>query len=348
MKFTKPDRLRKGDAIAVASHSWGGPSLFPHIYTRGIQNLEDFFSVKIKEYPTARMGADHLYKDPQGRARDINEAFADDEVRAIVASIGGDDSVRILPYLDIDTIKKNKKICLGYSDSTTILAYLNSLGLVTFHGPLITAGFSQMDKFPVEFRTHIERMLFNPTATYMYKPYQQWSEGDPAWSKPENVGLINDAHANEDGWHWLQGTDRVSGELFGGCVEVLEVMKSTDFWPNAEFWRGKILFFETSSDYGAFPKQFKFDLRNYGMQGIFDKIAGLIIGRPRDYTPEQKDQLDKFTVEVVGTEFGRKDLPIISNMDFGHTDPQFILPLGIKAEIDCNNKVFSLLEAPVM
>jgi muramoyltetrapeptide carboxypeptidase LdcA involved in peptidoglycan recycling len=85
-------------------------------------------------------------------------------------------------------------------------------------------------------------------------------------------------------------------------------------------------------------------LRNYGVQGIFDKIAALLIGRPRDYSDKEKKELDENIIKIVKTEFKNNDLPIITNMDFGHTDPQWILPLGIKAEIDCHKKEFKLIE----
>jgi len=348
IKYLKPPRLKKGDTIAILSPSWGGPSKFPHVYDRGLMNLQEYFGLRIKEYPTARMDAREIFKNPKARAEDINMALADNEISAVITSIGGDDSIRILKYLDAKLVAKHPKIILGYSDTTTILSYFNQLGLVTFNGPSIMAGFSQMDKFSDEFKVHIEQMLFNPTPTYVYKPYQQWSEGYPVWGKPENVGMINNPHKNDDGWHWLQGVSKVQGKLFGGCIDVFEFMKSTAYWPGQKFWDKKILFFETSSEYGAAPAQIKAYLRNYGIQGVFDHIEGLLMGRARDYTDEQKSELDKILVDVVSGEFGRNDLPIVSNMDFGHTDPQFILPLGIRAEVDCNKKTFGLLETPVV
>ena len=145
------------------------------------------------------------------------------------------------------------------------------------------------------------------------------------------------------GWDILQGSSKIQGELFGGCIEVLEFMKGTKFWPNDDFWNGKILFLETSEDKPT-PEQVKWMLRNYGMQGILNKISALLIGRPRDYSEEEKKSLNENILKIVNTEFKNSSLPIITNMDFGHTDPQWILPLGIKAEIDCHKKEFKLIE----
>lgn len=343
----KPRKLDKGDTVAVISPSWGGPSIFPHIYEHGLKILREEFGVVIKEYPTARANDDYLYHHPQARAMDVNQAFADPEVKGIIASIGGDDSVRILPYLDPEVIRKNPKILMGFSDTTILLTYLNQLGLVTFHGPAIMAGIAQLKHLPPTFAAHLKTMLFEAPPTYTYQPYPVWHEGYLSWRHVENTGQVNSAHLNKTGWQWLQGETVTEGELFGGCIEVLEFLKGTQFWPEPDFWQGKILFFETSEDKPA-PNQVKYMLRNYGSQGILDQIKGLLFGRPRDYTEAEKSQLAEIILNVVVTEFGRPDLPVVTNMDFGHTDPQFILPLGVKAEIDCQAKTFGLIESQLI
>ncbi|MFH0906518.1 MAG: LD-carboxypeptidase, partial [archaeon] len=96
----KPNKLKKGDTIAIVSPSWGGPSIFPHIYENGLKILKEELALKIKEFPSAKAKAEFLYNNPKFRAEDINKAFSDKEVKAIFVSIGGDDSVRILKYLD--------------------------------------------------------------------------------------------------------------------------------------------------------------------------------------------------------------------------------------------------------
>ena len=129
MPFIKPHKLKKGDTIAIISPSWGGPSVFPHIHENGLKALREEFGLSIKEYPTARAEADFLYHQPEARAVDVNQAFADPEVKAIIASIGGDDSIRILPFLNPDIIQSNPKILMGYSDTTTWISAIRSLNL---------------------------------------------------------------------------------------------------------------------------------------------------------------------------------------------------------------------------
>ena len=342
MAIIKSKKLQRGDTIAIVSPSWGGPSVFPHIYELGIKALENI-GFKIKEFPSARKDADFLDNNPKFRAKDINNAFRDKKVKAIFASIGGNDSVRILPYLDLENIQKNPKIIIGYSDTSILLTYLNQkIGFVTLNGPSIMAGFSQWDLLGEKFQKHIKTILFSNPETYDYKPYNFYCDGYLDWSDKINTGKTKPMSKNS-GWNWLQGNSKVQGELFGGCIEVLEFMKSTKFWPNNNFWNGKILFFETSDDKPS-PEQVKYILRNYGMQGVFDKISAILVGRARDYSEKEKEKLDNNILKIVKKEFGNENLPIITNMDFGHTDPQWILPLGIKAEIDCHKKKFKLIE----
>lgn len=82
----KPKKLQKGDTVAIVSPSWGGPSIVPHVYEDGIKTLEDL-GLEVKEYPSARKDDEYLYKNPEFRAQDINEAFAEDDVKAIFVSI---------------------------------------------------------------------------------------------------------------------------------------------------------------------------------------------------------------------------------------------------------------------
>jgi muramoyltetrapeptide carboxypeptidase LdcA involved in peptidoglycan recycling len=129
-------------------------------------------------------------------------------------------------------------------------------------------------------------------------------------------------------------------------LEVLEFfLKGTAYWPTTDFWHEKILFLETSEGKPT-VNTVKYALRGLGMQGVFDVASGLIFGRARDYTLEEKEELDKAITTIVAKEFNHPELPVVTNMDFGHTDPQWILPLGITAEIDCVKKTFGLIESP--
>ncbi len=345
MEKIKSHKLKKGDTVAVISPSWGGPHIFPHVFESGIAALKNL-GLHIKEYSSVRKDPQFLYHNPQMRANDINHAFADKEVHAIIASIGGNDSVRILPFLDEQVIKDNPKIFMGFSDTTTINTYVNQMGLVTLNGPAIMAGFAQWNYLPTAYQNHVKEILFENPYNYEYKAFDAYVNGYLDWNDVANSEKINENLKNS-GWNWLQGEAVVQGELFGGCIEVLEMMKNTKFWPDESFWKGKILFLETSEDKPS-PDQVQLMLRNYGMQGIFDKISALIFGRPRDYSDSERKKMDENILNIMRIECSNEKLPIVTNMDFGHTDPQWILPLGINAEIDCKKKSFKLLESPFL
>jgi len=342
MDYKKPARLNKGDTVAVVSPSWGGQNVFPHVYENGLEVLREW-GLKVREFPTARMDADFLRANPKIRARDINDAFADKQVKAIFVSIGGDDSVRILPFLDKKVIAENPKILMGFSDTSTLHVFANQQGLVTFYGPSIMAGFSQMESLPERFKAHVREILFEPKDVYEYKAYEEYCDGYPDWADKENTGKINQVKSN-DGWHWLQGNERVEGVVFGGCMEVLEMMKATNFWPPQDFWQDKIFFLETSEEKPALH-YIDHVLRNYGMLGVYERIKGFIFGRARDFSDKEKKELEKKIISIVVEEFNKPDLPIVANFDIGHTDPQLVLPLGIKVEIDCRSKKIKLTEA---
>jgi muramoyltetrapeptide carboxypeptidase LdcA involved in peptidoglycan recycling len=331
----KPNQLKEGDTIAILSPSWGGPSVFPHIYESGLSHLRQM-GFNIIEYPTARMDAAELHKNPRLRAEDINNAFEDSSIQGIISTIGGNDSVRILKYLDMEILKSNPKFIMGYSDFTTINTWLNINGLVSFNGPSVMAGFSQFNSFSGNYRNYVTDYLLSPQEQLVIPDFPDYTDGYPDWMDKNNTGKVNTLQKS-DGPHSLQGSGRFSGRLFGGCMEVLQMMKGTDFWPAEGFWKNRILFFETSEEKPSVD-YVKYWLRNYGVMGIFDEISGILFGRARDYSDKEKEVLDQTILSVVRDEFGKPDLPLVSNLDFGHTDPQIILPLGINFEVDMEKK----------
>jgi muramoyltetrapeptide carboxypeptidase LdcA involved in peptidoglycan recycling len=146
------------------------------------------------------------------------------------------------------------------------------------------------------------------------------------------------------GWRFIQGNTIVQGKLIGGCMDVLEFIKGTSIWPELKIWENTILFLETSEEMPS-QKSVKYWLRNYAAQGILAKIAGLIVGRPyKDYVNNRLENYDDVILQVITEEYGLVNLPVITNMDFGHTDPSFIIPYGVMAEIDCIRKNFSIIE----
>lgn len=340
----KPKKLHKGSKIAIISPSNGLPYLFPDIYELGLKNLQQVMGFKIVEMQTARMSPKELYNNPKLRAQDINRAFADDTIDGIITSIGGNESVRILKYLDTDIITNNAKFIMGFSDATTFLSYLNSLGMVTFYGPSVMAGFAQINHLTLSFTEHIKDIVFNKKIPYKYNFYKEWTNGYKDWTDKNTLGQCTE-FINNEGFDILQTGKSVQGRLWGGCMEVLEFLKSTVYWPNENFWDDRILFFETSEDKPS-PTQVEHMLRNYGTQGILNRVKAVIFGRPKDYSLEEKEEVNEVILRVIRDEFDNKELPIIVNMDFGHTDPKIILPMGCLVSINPITKELILMESP--
>ena len=339
--IVRPRRLEPGDVVAVVSPSWGGPDAFPHVFDHGLDILRSW-GLEVREYPSTRATAAALHADAHARADDINASFADPTIRAVWSSIGGDDSIRLLPHLDRTVIAANPKILVGYSDTTTLLTAVHALGLVSFHGPAVMAGLSQSRAMPAEYGDHVRSMLFEPVDAYAYPAFDWWVEGYPDWRDPSNVGLAKAAQ-HDDGWRVLQGGGVVTGELFGGCLEVLDWLRGSWPWPAADAWTGRLFFIEPSEEKPT-PLQVERMLRSFGVMGVFDRIAGLLVGRPRDHTPAERDAFEATILRVVAGEFGRPDLPIVAGLPFGHTDPQWVLPLGVRAELDIEGRSLRLVE----
>jgi muramoyltetrapeptide carboxypeptidase LdcA involved in peptidoglycan recycling len=344
----KPTKLQPGDKVAAISLSWGGPGTYPHRYEIGKQQLESEFGVHVVETPHALKDAAWLHRNPQARADDLMQAFADPTIKAIISTIGGDDSIRLLPYLDLNIIRENPKIYMGYSDATTTHLLCHKAGLVSFYGPAIMTEFAENGGIFPYVSEHVRRTLFSSTPVGTVEPSKDgWTVEMLPWSNPENQSRKRTLTPSS-GWKYLQGRGIHQGHLLGGCLDVLEFLRGTAFWPDASAWENAILFLETSED--APPSSaLKYALRSYASMGILKKLSGILFGRPGGNVPPEKfHEYDDVLRLVVTEEEGLSDLPIITHMDFGHTSPMFVLPQGVQAQIDCDAQRFSVLENAVV
>jgi muramoyltetrapeptide carboxypeptidase LdcA involved in peptidoglycan recycling len=346
-KMIKPRRLRPGDRVAAITLSWGGPGAFPHRYEAGKTQFEQMFAVQVVETKHALRSPEWLAQNPKARADDLMEAFSDTSINGIISTIGGDESVRILPHIDLEIIRQNPKVVMGYSDTTITHMACFRAGLVSFYGPAFMAGFAEnggMFPYMVE---SVRRTIFCGDPIGTIEPNRAgWTVEHLDWADPNNQKRRRNLVLST-GWRFLQGSGIASGHLIGGCVEVLEFIKGTEWWPNMDVWDGAILFLETSEEAPSL-KLFKRWIRNYGSQGILQRLAGLIVGRPGGAIPTSDfEQYDQVLLDVIKGELGLDTLPIITQMDFGHTDPMFVLPYGVVATIDCQKHLFEINEPAV-
>lgn len=336
-------RLRRGDRVAIVAPSNGLAPAFPGVYRRGLDSLRAI-GLEPVEYPTATMKTDELYESPESRVRDMRRSLRDTNVRGVISVIGGYESIRLLRHLRTADFRDHPRFIMGGSDATTYLLFARRAGLVAFYGPSVMAGFSQMPDLPAEFRAHLDSFLFDEWTSYEYPCYPSYTHGYTGWSG-ENAGGIQPLRASGAGWTVLQGDSVAEGHLWGGCIEVVEFLKGTPYWPPPRFFNDVVLFLETSEEKPG-PERVGYMLRNYGVAGILDRAAALLLGRPKDYTDAEIDNLHKVVRAVVAGEFARPDLPVVSNVDFGHTDPKLILPIGGRVRVDPTLKRITLLESP--
>jgi len=343
----KPSKLQRGDKIATVSLSWGGAGdkEFRYRYEIGKRRIEEVFGLEVVEMPNSLNGNKYLSDHPEARAEDMMNAFKDKEIKAVISNIGGDDTLRLLPYIDFDVIKNNPKIFMGYSDTTANHFMCYKTGLISFYGPSVLAEFAEnveMHDYTIKW---IEKVLFNSEKIGEIEASKYWTSEWLPWDNEENSKIQRKLNIEQRGYEILQGKGKTKGKLIGGCIEVLDWLRGTELWPELKEWEGKILFLETSEDKPA-PDYIRWYLRSFNALGILEKINGLIIGKPQDekYYEEYKEQY----IRVIRDEAKRYDLPIMYNMNFGHTSPMFILPYGVEAEIDCDNRKFRINEAGVV
>ena len=308
--------------------------MFPHRYEAGKRQLEEAFGVTVVESRHATADARWLAEHPEARASDLMEAFADSSIRAIISTIGGDDSIRLLPLLDYDLIRKNPKVFLGYSDSTVTHLACFKAGLVSFYGPSIMAGFGENGGLFQYMVSSVRQNLFSRQATQILPNVDGWTCERLEWAKPE---LQNQRRKLRpcSGWRWLQGSGIHRGRLIGGCLEVLDWLRGTLVWPELSVWRESILFLELSEQ-AIPPGAVVRILRAIAATGALRQVQGILFGRP--YGEESNfAEYDTALLHVCG-ELGLQSLPLVTQMDFGHTDPMFVLPCGVEAEIDCDRQ----------
>lgn len=344
----KPRKLNPGDTVAAITLSWGGPGAFPHRYAAGKRQLQERFGVRVVETRHALRDAGWIARNPKARADDLMEAFADPHIKAIVSTIGGDDSIRILPFLDLDVIRANPKIFMGYSDTTIAHFACFKAGLVSFYGPSVMAGFGENGGLFPFMADAVERTLFSSAPVGVVAPNAAgWTVERLGWDAPENQSRKR-ALQPCTGWRFLQGDGIRRGRLLGGCIEVLDWLRGTPFWPELSAWQNAILFLETSEEAPS-PEYVLRTLRTFAAMGVLERLSGILLGRPGgEIDPSKFAEYNDALREVVSVEQGLNDVPIITNMDFGHTDPMFVLPYGVEAVIDCEARRFEIVENAVV
>lgn len=338
----KPRTLRPGDRLATISLSRGWPSVYPRAYQDGKRQLQEGFGVEVIESRHALADVEWLAAHPEARAADLMEVLKDPTIHGIVSTIGGDDSIRLLPFLDYSVIRENPKVFLGYSDSTvTHFAFLKA-GVTSFYGPSLMAGFDENGGLSPYMEQSIRQLLFSPSPSTLISPNPDgWTSDSFEWGNADRNRRRRKLRPSS-GWKWLQGSGLHSGRLIGGCLEVVDWLRGTAVWPEPAVWRNSILFLEVSEDQPS-PTSVTYMLRSLAATGAINgEVRGILFGRP--YGDESSFGAYDDALLRVLSELRLTSIPVITRMDFGHTDPKLTLPLGVAAEIDCDARQIRLTE----
>lgn len=249
------------------------------------------------------------------RVEDMHEAFSDKKVKAILTVLGGFNSNQLLRYLDWKLIKDNPKIFCGYSDVTALNnSFLTKTGLVTYSGPHYST-FGQEIDFDYTL-DYFKKVLFTDEP-FEIIPSKQWS--DDMWYIDQKK---RDLMTNE-GWLVINKGE-AKGTLIGGNLGTLNLLQGTEYFPSMD---KTVLFVEDDEE--SKPQHFDRDLQSLIHLPDFGGVQGLVIGRFQKASKMDNEKLMK----IIVTKQELRNIPVIANVDFGHTDPKITIPIGGEVEI---------------
>ena len=313
MPILKPRRLPRNAHLAILSPA-SIPS--PEKVFAGIAALQAL-GYRTTLYPSAlKAGPLNYAGTMHERLADLHAAFADPSIDAILCTRGGWGTAELLPHLDLDLIRANPKPYLGYSDHTSIQAYLQQqLGLVAFYAPMCAADFSRPEGPDLSSWTHA-------------------LTGSPSWTLGPAEGL-----------RLLKPGPIATGQFLGGCLSIYLEALATPYAPAVPS-RPTILFFE---DIGAHPYQWDRHLLHLQYAGHLDTAQAIILGdMSQNVAPEDYDLLDRTILHRLYAFPG----PIAIGLRSGHVDTANVtLPLGIQATLnssDPTNPCLTFLEPSVL
>jgi muramoyltetrapeptide carboxypeptidase len=300
-----PQKLNYGDEIRIIAPSSSLTRVRSDIFDSALAFLqEQGFNVTFSK--NCRETNMFLSSSVRSRADDIHEAFADKNVKAVMACIGGFNANEILPYLDYELIRANPKILCGYSDITALLnAVYAKTGLVTYHAP------------------HLAALGFLNEREYTQKYFSECMMSDSSFA-------VTPSEAAQ-GYTVIQ-EGRCEGEIIGGNLCTLNLLQGTPYMPDI---KNKVLFLEDDNIMGDyFVCEFDRNLQSLLQISGADTIIGIVFGR--------FDESCKMTGDIVKAIVKDKvspDIPIVYGVDFGHVFPMISFPIGGRVRLSVNNSI---------
>ena len=320
----------------MLSPSAGLPALFPWPFDLGLARIRDEFGLVPVEYPTTR----RLGASAADRAADIHAAFADPGIAAVIASIGGDDQITVLPHLDAGLLGAHPKPFFGYSDNTCLLAYLARLGIAGYHGGSVMVEFGRPVTMHPVTAASLRAALFT-AGDYELAPVAEYGDENRDWADPATFEAEPPKRAC-GGWIWHNAGRVVAGPAWGGCLEVVAwlLMAGRCVAPAPEY-RGGVLFLETSEELPPATEVYRI-LRCMGERDLLGQFAAVLLGRARAWSfdhpapPGERDTYQagqRAAVLRALAEYAPATMAVF-DVDFGHTDPQLVIPYGGMVRVD--------------
>lgn len=340
----RPPPARPGDRIAVVSPSFAAAGAFPEVHEQAMRRLREVTGLEPVEYPTnRRVGA-----SARDRAADLTAAFADPQVRAILAVAGGEDQITVVPHLDPAVALADPKPFLGTSDNTNLHHWLWDLGIGSFYG-----GSSQVHLGPgpavddVHARS-LRAALLGGGLLEITDPGESEDVGKE-WSDPRALTEFGDREPTEP-WRWAGPARRVTGPTWGGCLEVLQwLLTAGRSSVTPESLAGAVLLLETSEE--LLPaREVGWVVRALGERGLLAAVSAVLVARPpvSDLVtrpgPADRAALRRAQADVVIEQVQRyhPEAVVCVGVPFGHTRPQWILPHGGRVTLDgAQQRVFA-------
>jgi muramoyltetrapeptide carboxypeptidase len=319
----KPAALRPGDTIALLAPAG---VVDKKKVAEAVLNIEKR-GYRVRVFPAAYDQRGYLAGGDTQRARDLNMAFGDPEVRMILCLRGGYGSPRILPLVDFDRIKRNPKIFVGYSDITALLiAIRQQAGVVTFHGPMAMADFSGKWGLAPFSANHFWSLLEMPEdpRSVDAELYRNWGGTPPKKMKAPRTLFPGVAE----------------GKLTGGNLSTVVALMGTPYEIDT---KDAILMLEDVNE-----EPFRIDrmLCQLEMSGKLRECRGIVLGGFTKCVAQNKRPT--LTVEqVLDDYFGGLGVPVLANFPAGHLPQQATLPIGSMVRLDATARTLSLLEVPV-
>ncbi|WP_395639614.1 S66 peptidase family protein [Pseudolysinimonas sp.] len=336
-------KLSPGDRVAILSPAFAAPAAGPAIHEQAMRRLTAATGLVPVEYPTTR----RLDATPADRAADLNAAFADPSIRAVLATIGGDDQVTVIPHLDDRVLAANPKPFLGYSDNTNLLTHLWSLGVPGYYGGSTQVHLGPGPGVDDIHLASLRAALLDGGKLELTEPGESEDYGR-MWDDPRALSEHGVREATT-AWDWAGPARRVAGRTWGGCLEVLDQIAIAGRFPSLEEFAGTILLLETSEELPPADWVGRW-IRALGERGILAAVAGVLVARPPvsnfvvnpDAGERARLRAAQRDVAITTIAAYNPDAVVCVGVPFGHTRPQWIVPYGGTMTLDGSaRKVFA-------